>query len=104
MALARFVASNTPSALLIGPRLIVNSATRWIALSWRAASPAGAQVCQYVVATISPATRITAATATLVICGFTSQAGGVGSIGHEQEPCEHQEVGDDARAPVRDEG
>ena len=35
-----------------GPRLILNCATRWIALSWRAASPGAAHTCQYVVATI----------------------------------------------------
>ena len=39
-----------------GPRLISNCATRWIALSCRSASAGRAQVCQYVVATMS-ATR-----------------------------------------------
>jgi hypothetical protein len=60
---ARFRASTRLGAR-ISPRFTWNSATRWISLSCRAASPGRASVCQYVVAamrtTMSPiATRAT---------------------------------------------
>ncbi len=40
----------------MSPRSTENSATRLIELSWRAARPADAHVCQYVVITTSTAT------------------------------------------------
>ena len=39
-------ASSRAAGARIRPRRIWNCATRWIALSWRSASPARAQVCQ----------------------------------------------------------
>src|SRR5215208_2911590 len=84
------------------PRLTVNCATRLIALSWRAASPGAAHVCQYVVATISTASRRTEAVARRVICRFTSRPR-VRAVGDEEQACEQDEVRDDARAAVADE-
>ena len=54
----------------ISPRRTSNSATRWISLSWRAASPGRAHVCQYVVATTSATISPIADVRDPAICRF----------------------------------
>src|SRR5829696_5952845 len=89
------------------PRSMVNSATRWIALSLRSSRPATAHVCQYVVAMMTATRRKTPVTARRLICAFTSSpvAGHrVRAVGDEHEPGEQGEVRHHARAAVADEG
>src|ERR671935_2724249 len=75
-----------------------------MALSCFSARPAEAHVCQYVVPTISAASRITAATASFVICLFTLGAPRcVGAVGDQEQAREQDEVRDHARAAVADE-
>src|SRR5581483_7849576 len=84
-----------------------NWATRWIVLSWRASRPATAHVCQYVVPTTSAASSSSATTVTRPISLFSSvrlSSGFVRPVGDEQQPGEEDEVGDDARPAVADEG
>ena len=94
---------------MIWPRLTVNSATRWIALSCRSARPFAAHACQYVVPTISDASRTSPTTATRVIWSVhelpstRELARRVRPVRDEQEAREQDEVGDDARPAVADE-
>ena len=66
---------NLKGATVTGNNLILNCATRWIALSCRAARPGEAQTCQYVVATIRAESRSSESSAIREIWPFTSWPG-----------------------------
>ena len=97
-------ARTVPSAAKILPRS--TGAARRAGRRFPAAPRApAAHVCQYVVATMSTAMRTSATTDRCRSCVFTPTASlAIRSVRDQHQSCHEEEVGDDARPSVRDEG